>query len=83
MKRISYRDLIEATSVKGKLRSNLDTSFGNAWELGSGDLTEDSTVYSCKRPQLQSLAATGEKTMTEELKTFSDDSKAVSQNPIN
>lgn len=79
MKGISYRDPTEAISV----RSSLDTSFGNAWELGSRDLTEDSTVYSVKSPQLQSLPATGEETMTEELKTFSDDSKVVSQNPIN
>lgn len=78
MKGISYRDPTEAISVKGKLRSSFNISFGNAWELGSRDLTEDSTVYSGKSPQLQYLAATGEKTMTEELKTFSDDSKVVS-----
>lgn len=83
MKGISYRDPKEAISVKGKPRSSLDTSFGNAWKLGSRDLTEDLTVYSGKSPQLQSLVATGEKTITEELKTFSDDSKVVSQNPIN
>lgn len=38
-------------------------------------------IYSGKSPQIQSLAATGEKTMTNEFKVFSDDPKCASQNP--
>lgn len=38
-------------------------------------------IYSGKSPRIRSLVATGEKTMTNEFKIFSDDPKYASQNP--
>lgn len=58
----------------------LHTHFGKDWELGFRDLPSTQTVCSGRSPRMPCLAATGEKTMTDDFKIFSDDSKFVRQN---